>query len=66
MNKKRLLQTRKFIAQLKEHTDKISWLNPLPPSRWDNTTAEEISKDIPMFELNRTGLETAIIAWRKK
>ena len=62
----RLNRTQEFIAELKRYTDKLSWLNPLPPHRWHKTTAGAIAKEIPMFELNQTGFETALLAWRRR
>ena len=65
-NPVRLRRTQEFIAELKRYTDKLSWLNPLPPHRWHKTTAGAIAKEIPMFELNQTGFEAALLAWRRR
>ncbi|MGK7879686.1 MAG: hypothetical protein AB4060_06250 [Crocosphaera sp.] len=65
INKKRLTYTLKLIAKLKEYTNKLSWLNPFPPARWPQTTAGILSQHIPMFELNRIGLESALIQLKK-
>jgi uncharacterized protein with von Willebrand factor type A (vWA) domain len=39
---------------------RYAWLNPMPNHRWRNTTAEEIARFVPMFEMNRRGLDAAI------
>lgn len=52
--------TKVFIEQLKQHVHYIAWLNPMPSSRWLATTAGEVMQFIPMFELNRQGLDSAI------
>ena len=60
LNRQRSQATQKFLTQLRQYVRKISWLNPLPPKRWHQTTAMEIARQVPMFELNRQGLEGAI------
>ncbi|NER40040.1 MAG: hypothetical protein F6J93_39950 [Oscillatoria sp. SIO1A7] len=52
--------TRGFLKQLQERSRYIAWVNPMPFSRWDGTTAGEVAKLIPMFELSRRGLQDAI------
>jgi len=52
--------TKMFIEQLKQNVHYIAWLNPMPSSRWLATTAGEVMQFIPMFELNRQGLDSAI------
>ncbi len=63
-NQKRVQATQKFLTQIKQYVSKISWLNPLPPNRWQQTTAMEIAQQVPMFELNRQGLEKAVSVLR--
>ncbi|MBE7383830.1 MAG: hypothetical protein F6J95_020745 [Leptolyngbya sp. SIO1E4] len=59
-NEERLRVTRKFLNMAKRYVRYIAWLNPMPRSRWEGTTAEEIAQDVKMFELNRQGLDNAI------
>jgi len=56
----RVEQTKIFIQKVKKQVRHFAWLNPMPESRWRDTTATEICKLIPMFELNKQGLEAAI------
>ncbi len=56
--------TKKFLAQLQQRVRYIAWLNPMPRSRWLGTTSEEIAHLVPMFEVNRRGLQDAISVLR--
>jgi uncharacterized protein len=37
-----------------------AWLNPLPKEYWRNNTASQIARHIPMFPLDREGMEQAV------
>ncbi len=63
-NPRRRRLTKKIINQLQQQVRYIAWLNPLPRSRWASTTAGAISEFVPMFEINRQGLDAAIDALR--
>jgi len=52
--------TDKFLEQLKTKVRYIAWLNPMPKSRWEGTTAGEIARMVPMFAVSRSGLQSAI------
>ncbi|MEH2070787.1 MAG: hypothetical protein V7K47_21940 [Nostoc sp.] len=52
--------TKKFLAQLKQKVRHIAWLNPMPKKRWLGTTSGEIARLVPMFEVNRRGLQDAV------
>ncbi|MBX9257271.1 hypothetical protein H1Q63_25675 [Desmonostoc muscorum CCALA 125] len=56
--------TQQFIAQMKQRVRYIAWLNPMPKKRWLGTTAAEIADLVPMFEVNRQGLQDAIAVLR--
>lgn len=60
----RVKRTQEFILQLKEFVRCFAWLNPMPNQRWAETTAGEIARFVPMFEMNRRGLDAAINALR--
>jgi uncharacterized protein with von Willebrand factor type A (vWA) domain len=60
----RVERTRAFIQQLKASVRHYAWLNPMPNTRWPNTTAGQIAHLIPMFEMSRRGLDAAISALR--
>ncbi len=57
---RRRRRTKFFLKELKHYVHPIAWLNPFPRHRWESTTAEEIAKLVPMFEVNRQGLYQAI------
>lgn len=56
----RVERTHIFLGQLMRSVHRCAWLNPMPNQRWVNTTAEEIARFVPMFEMNRLGLDAAI------
>ena len=61
-DRKRLVNTRKFVEQVGTYWHPIAWLNPMPTSRWAGTTAEHISHlpGLTMFELTEDGLTYAV------
>lgn len=56
----RVNATKAFLSLLNTYTYLYAWLNPMPPLRWKGNTAEEIAHFVPMFSLNRDGLNDAI------
>jgi uncharacterized protein with von Willebrand factor type A (vWA) domain len=56
----RLGQTKRFIRQLSGYTYRYGWLNPVPQSQWKITTAEDIAQFVPMYPLNREGLNDLV------
>ncbi len=52
--------TKTFLRQLTEHVRYKAWLNPMPAERWIDSTAQSIEQFIPMFDISRRGLESAI------
>jgi uncharacterized protein len=63
-SEERIELTGDFIKQIKTKVRYIAWLNSMPKSRWDGTTASEVAKLVPMFELTRRGLQNAITLLR--
>lgn len=59
-DEERLADTRNFIQTLSKYTYLYAWLNPVPSSRWKETTAEDIANLVPMFHLSRDGLSDTI------
>lgn len=57
---KRVSLTIAFLRQLKRHIRYVTWVNPMPKTRWARTTAGEIARYVPMFEGTRQGLDQAI------
>lgn len=60
----RIEQTQKFIQQLKKAVRYCAWLNPMPAETWQNTSAAVLSQFIPMFSMDRQGLNNAIAILR--
>jgi hypothetical protein len=59
-NVTRLLDTISFIKALRAYTLNYVWLNPLPKSYWKDNTAAQIARHVPMFPLNREGIQQAV------
>lgn len=63
-NPERVEVTARFLEQLRQQVRHIAWLNPMPRYRWFGTTAGQIARLVPMFELSRQGLHNAISVLR--
>jgi uncharacterized protein with von Willebrand factor type A (vWA) domain len=62
----RVKLTALFLKQIKAKVRYVAWLNPMPMSRWEGTTAGEVARLVPMFEMTRGGLQNAIALLRGK
>ena len=56
----RIRETIKFLVHLKQRTNLIGWLNPMPRNRWEDTSAESIGYLIPMEQMDKDGFGNAI------
>lgn len=56
----RIMSTFEMLAALRRRTSLVSWLNPMPPSRWEETSAQLISRLVPMFHLDANGFLDAV------
>jgi hypothetical protein len=56
----RLLDTVAFVKALRNHTTQYVWLNPLPRHYWQDSTAAQIARHVPMFPLDRQGMYQAV------
>ena len=56
----RVHNTKSFLEKLGRYTYLYAWINPVPFSRWRFTTAADIEQLVPMFPLDRDGLDDAI------
>lgn len=56
----RLLDTIAFMKALRRYTTAYVWLNPLPPRYWSHSTAAQIARHLPMFTLDREGMQRAV------
>lgn len=60
LNIARLLDTLAFGKAMQASSGAVAWLNPVPPSRWRRTTAEQVARHLPMFPLTREGMYRAV------
>jgi uncharacterized protein with von Willebrand factor type A (vWA) domain len=60
LNYRRADQTLRFLTRITAIIRAAVWLNPMPPHRWHETTAEQISSMLPMLPLTRQGLSLGI------
>lgn len=65
-DKIRVERTKNWIEQLQKSAKYVTWLNPMPSDSWQHTTAGEIARMLPMFAMNRTGMNAAISVLRGK
>ncbi|MEA5537036.1 hypothetical protein [Crocosphaera sp. XPORK-15E] len=56
----RIRETTRVLRQLKRYTNEVAWLNPMPPERWEGSSAQVLQYLIPMFPLDDEGLSQAI------
>lgn len=63
-DQERVDNTKTWIEQLQQSVRYFAWLNPMPNDCWCRTTAEEIARFVPMFEMNPQGMNTAISVLR--
>ncbi|NJN13964.1 MAG: hypothetical protein HC815_41280 [Richelia sp. RM1_1_1] len=59
-NPVRVKDTHEFLKQLQQSVNYYAWLNPMPNDSWEYTTAGEIARFVPMFEMSREGFSAAI------
>ena len=59
-DKMRIAETKAFLQILSTYTYLYAWLNPMPQNRWLATTAEDIACMVPMFPLDREGLNDTV------
>ena len=57
---RRLRETARFIALLKQRTTLIGWLNPMPRDRWADTTAGLLRRLVPMAQMDGNGFSYLI------
>jgi uncharacterized protein len=64
LDSERVERIQSFLQQLKQSVRYYAWLNPMPNHRWSDSTAGQIARLVPMFEMSRSGLDAAISALR--
>jgi uncharacterized protein len=61
---KRLRETLKFLARVRQYTEAVSWLNPMPKVRWWGTSAELLAGLVNMEPMDQSGFEDSIARLR--
>lgn len=56
----RIQGTMEALIALKQRTNHIAWLNPMPEDRWASTSAQMIAYLVSMYPMNPQGLSNAI------
>ncbi|KYC35635.1 VWA containing CoxE family protein [Scytonema hofmannii PCC 7110] len=56
----RIRPTTDVLFKIRQWTNLIAWLNPMPKDRWEDTSAKMIALLVPMFPMDREGLSNAI------
>jgi hypothetical protein len=59
-DRRRVAETKTFLKILSAYTYLYAWLNPMSKTRWKATTAEDIEGMVPMFPLDREGLNDTV------
>ena len=60
----RFSATAEVLWHIKQHTKSIAWLNPIPPERWQGSTAQFLTHLVSMHPLDHHGLNQAIMEIR--
>jgi uncharacterized protein len=63
-DQERVDSTKVWIDQLQQSVRYYAWLNPMPSECWRQTTAGEIARFVPMFEMSSQGMNAAISVLR--
>jgi uncharacterized protein with von Willebrand factor type A (vWA) domain len=56
----RIRETTQMLLRLKNRTDLIAWLNPMPKMRWRNSSAQMIALVVQMFQLDVDSFSSAV------
>lgn len=59
-DQERVDNTKVWIEQLQQSVRYFAWLNPMPSECWGQTTAGEIARFVPMFDMSSQGMNAAI------
>jgi uncharacterized protein len=63
-DQERVDNTKVWIEKLQQSVRYFAWLNPMPSECWGQTTAGEIARFVPMFEMSSQGMNAAISVLR--
>ncbi len=60
LNTLRLLDTVAFLKTLHSKVGTVTWLNPVRPDNWLHSTAGQVARYIPMYDLTKEGLNHTV------
>lgn len=60
----RVLDTLGFAKALRARASAVVWLNPVPRPLWANTVAAQLARHLPMYAMDRAGIQFAVNALR--
>lgn len=60
----RIQETARVLRRIRRYSTLMAWLNPMPQSRWQGSSAEILAYLVPMFAMDRLGFGDAIAALR--
>ncbi|MCB9233173.1 MAG: hypothetical protein H6581_16070 [Bacteroidia bacterium] len=66
LNPERIQAMTAFIRTLQLQTRRLVWINPMPPERWEGSSAEYLASLIPMVPFSRAGITKAVDILRGK
>jgi uncharacterized protein with von Willebrand factor type A (vWA) domain len=49
-----------FAKALRQRSATLAWLNPLPRPLWERSTAAQLARHLPMFPLDRSGVQRTV------
>lgn len=53
-----------FVKALRRRASAVVWLNPVPQPLWAHTVAAHLARHVPMYALDRSGIQFAVNALR--
>ena len=56
----RVLDALAFARAVQSRRSRLVWLNPAPARRWRHSTAEQIARHLPMYEIDALGMHRAV------
>ena len=56
----RFRATARAVVDIRRHTARLAWLNPVPAARWPGTTAQLIAAIVPMQPMDEDGFSNTV------
>jgi uncharacterized protein with von Willebrand factor type A (vWA) domain len=62
VNPERIRKTAQMLSRLRQQTNLLAWLNPMPRVRWSDSSAQAIAEEVQMFQFDVDGFSNVIDA----